>query len=76
MSANFRAMKQPSMNILAAITVVFVALSGLTSCASTEELKHDLEHRNERYFERQKRREMRQDARQERVDAWFDRVMH
>ncbi len=64
------------MNRLVTMAAVLIAVSSLTSCANTEDLKYRLERRNDRYKDWQLRRQMRQDARQERVDAWFDRVMH
>lgn len=59
-----------------AVTLAFVTLSGLTSCASNEELQDRMDRRNDSYSNLQERREIRQNARQDRTDAWFDRVMH
>jgi len=49
----------------------------LNSCTTdTEQLRYDLNKKNERYLDRQERWKMRREARQERTDAWFDRLMH
>lgn len=59
--------------------LLFFALilaTGLTSCASDENLTYRLRKRNDEYIERQERREMRKEARNQRYNAWFDRVMN
>lgn len=53
----------------------------LASCASRDEestvaYNKRLREKNDRYLERQEKRKMRARARQERVDMWFDRLMH
>lgn len=49
----------------------------LTSCTTdTDELRSKLKRKNEAYLDRQERWKMRKEARQERVDAWYDRMLH
>lgn len=60
-----------------ALLIISLAASLLPSCTTdTDELRYKLKNKNEKYFERQERWKMRREARQERVDAWFDRIMH
>jgi hypothetical protein len=57
--------------------LVLLSMSILSSCTTdTDELRWKLKERNEKYLDAQERRTMRKEARQERVDAWFDRIMH
>lgn len=60
-----------------ALLICLITASCLASCTTdTDELRWKLKERNEKYLDAQERRKMRKDARQERVDAWFDRIMH
>lgn len=61
--------------------LALACLSLLPSCASKDDestiaYNKRLREKNERYQERQDKRKMRARARQQRVDMWFDRLMH
>jgi hypothetical protein len=57
-------------------TMALGVVSGLTSCASNEELQQRLDERNEAYSRYQDRRAIRSDAMDERYRAHYDRVMN
>ena len=50
--------------------------SGLTSCASNEELQDRVDKRNDAYSQYQDRRKIRSNAMDERYRAHYDRVMN
>jgi hypothetical protein len=50
--------------------------SGLTSCASNEQLQERLDRRTDAAVKYQERRKMRNEANDVRYNAWYDRVMN
>jgi hypothetical protein len=70
-----------SLRPLPSVALALACLPLVTSCASKDDessisYNKRLRERNERYQERQDKRKMRGRARQQRVDMWFDRLMH
>ena len=49
--------------------------SGLTSCASNDQLQERLDRRTDAAVNYQERRKMRNEANDARYNAWYDRVM-
>lgn len=55
---------------------VLCLTSGLTSCASNEQLQERLDRRTDTAIKYQERRKMRNEANDVRYNAWYYRVMH
>ncbi|QIF01497.1 hypothetical protein [Roseimicrobium sp. ORNL1] len=70
-----------SLRPLLCVALALACLPLLASCSSKDDestisYNKRLREKNERYQERQDKRKMRARARQQRVDMWFDRLMH
>jgi hypothetical protein len=69
------------LRLLLCAALALGCLPMFVSCASRDEestiaYNKRLREKNDRYLERQEKRKIRARARQERVDMWFDRLMH